>query len=693
MTYQPNKLLSSNPKSLLGAHITDRVVDFAVYSPQATRVELCLYSNGETQEQLEEQAKIELKMDEHGIWKASVEGIGIGTQYGYRAHGKWAPESNQGMFDPEKLLLDPYGKAVAGKPNFHPSMLHGQGDSAEAGLRSVVIDPHFDWEGDTSPEIPWDKTSIYELHVKGFTELLPDIPEELRGTYAGLAHPNVVKKIKDLGVTSVQLLPIHQHLNEGFLTEKGLTNYWGYSTLGFFAPHNEWGYSTDPVEQIREFKGMIKSLHQAGLEVILDVVYNHTCEGGIDGPILSFRGLDDDGYYLRDPKTKKHYWESTGCGNTFRIETPSTLQLILDSMRYWVESMHVDGFRFDLATTLGREEYSFNHKAAFFRAIYQDPVLSKIKLIAEPWDTGQMDSYQVGAFPMPWREFNDQYRDNLRKFWRGDADTAGEIARGLTGSERILAPNKGTPLAGINFVTCHDGFTLRDIVSYNNKQNQANLEDSRDGTDNNHSWKEQSDYRLQQQANLLATLILSPGIPFILSGDERNRTQQGNNNTYCQDNELSWIDWNETPETKTLEQLVIKCLELRRTLGIDSQAKFYNGEINPDTGNADVTWLENNGHHITKDQWHGRNPVPFIAQFTVPSHYLIILNPLPDSLQFLLPTIDQVQWQETLTTQGIVNNESKNQTTYPGGETITIGEKSLSVLKPITGNSHANLIS
>ncbi len=506
-------------------------------------------------------------------------GIGPGQRYGYRVHGPWAPAAGH-RCNPAKLLLDPYATAVDGQIDDHPSLCernpHGPdpADSAGHTMLGVVTDPAFDWGDDTRPCRPYSDTVIYEAHVKGLTRTHPDVPPELRGTYAGLAHPSVIEHLTSLGVTAVELMPVHQFVQDGVLQGRGLANYWGYNTIGFFAPHNAYSAHGTRGQQVTEFKEMVKALHAAGLEVILDVVYNHTAEGNEKGPTLSFRGIDNSSYYRLVDGDWRHYYDTTGTGNSLLMRHPYVLQLIMDSLRYWVTEMHVDGFRFDLAATLARQFHEVDRLSAFFDLIQQDPVISRVKLIAEPWDVGE-GGYQVGNFPPLWSEWNGKYRDAVRDFWRGEDHTLGEFASRLTGSADLYARHRRRPRASVNFVTAHDGFTLRDLVSYNDKHNEANGEDNQDGENDNRSWNcgvegptrdpAVRELRARQQRNFLATLLLSQGIPMLSHGDELGRTQRGNNNAYCQDNEISWIDWRLGDEQRALLGFTRRLIALRRS--------------------------------------------------------------------------------------------------------------------------------
>jgi glycogen debranching enzyme GlgX len=541
-----------------------------------------------------------------GIWHGALPDIAPGTRYGYRVEGPHDPA--QGLrFDPDNLLLDPYGLAVS--------------DTTEE-PHSVVVDPSFDWEGDAPMRHRWRDSVIYELHVKGFTKLHDRIPEEIRGTYAGLGHPAVTDYLRDLGVTAVELLPVHQFFSEPWLTARGAVNYWGYNSIGYFAPHAAYSSSGDRGQQVAEFKQMVKSLHRAGLEVILDVVYNHTAEGGPDGPVYSFRGFDDRGFYRRVPtgpgeEYDDTYWDVTGCGNTVNSDDPHALRLILDSLRYWVTEMHVDGFRFDLMSALTRsareDGVPIDMESKLLTAIGQDPVLRHVKLIAEPWDAS-MDGYLVGRMPPPWVEWNDQFRDTIRDFWRGQARGTHTVATRLAGSADLYADDGRSAYNSVNFVTAHDGFTVRDLVSYDHKHNEGNGEDNRDGTDNNRSWNhgvegETDDpdivaLRRRQAANLMATLCLSNGVPMLTAGDERGRTQRGNNNPYCQDNEISWVDWRADDAWLDVYEVVKCALRLRREHPALRQRHWFEGRPTIVGGPKDLAWLHPTGREMTDEDWH-----------------------------------------------------------------------------------------
>ncbi len=624
-------------------------MNFSVWSREAHAVELCLYDPAKP---ARESARIRLTRDEEGRWGGFVSGLPAGILYGFRAHGPWSPEIGQ-WFNPQKLLLDPHARAVAGSHEWNPLMEgsdhKGKRDLRDNGaraLKGVVIRDNFDWNGDKPPRTAWSDTIIYELHVRGFTKLHPELPSELRGTYAGLGHPLSVGYLKSLGVTSVQLLPVQLHLDDGFLLARGLTNYWGYNTLGFFAPHPEYAAARDPQAQVDEFKSMVRDLHRAGLEVILDVVYNHTAEGDENGPLLSFRGLDNVGcYMLNDEARTLNY---TGCGNTFNAASPGALRIILESLRYWVREMHVDGFRFDLAATLGRRGPHFDRDAPFFQAIANDPILSRVKMIAEPWDLGP-DGYQVGGFPAPWRELNGRYRDRVRCFWKGDDAAAASFAKRFCGSDEIFGSQGRPPHAGVNFITSHDGFTLRDLWSYNGKRNQANGEDNRDGDNTNHSWNCGAEGETTDAAVIalrrglvrasLATLFCSLGVPFLTMGDERWRTQQGNNNGYCQDNELSWLGWSEAGDSASILEFTQRMIGFRRERPELRRLRHFSGATDPTSGRRDVDWLDELGEPMSHHKWHEPARKFFAAMIDLGKGgaMLLTFNASADPVSFPLP--------------------------------------------------------
>jgi isoamylase len=645
----------------MGAVVTAEGVAFTVYASQAEAVDLCFYL---PERPTKEVARARMAAVEAGCWHLHLAGVPEGMLYGYRVHGVWAPE--QGLaHNARKLLLDPYARAIVGDCRGRLDMLTmpgprqppGSTDNGRTALKSVVLRGDYDWGGDLPPRIPWHETVLYELHVRGFTQLHPEVPPKLRGTYAGLATPPVVNYLKQLGVTAVQLLPVHQHLDDGFLVDKGLTNYWGYNTIGFFAPHTEYASTSDPVAMLREFKDMVKAYHAAGMEVILDVVYNHTAEGDGNGPTLMFRGLDNQAYYRFLEKEKRLYYHNmTGCGNAVASNRPAALRLALDSLRYWVTEMHVDGFRFDLAVTVGRGETGYDRGSAFFTAVGQDPVLAQVKMIAEPWDVGEMDSYQLGNFPAPWRELNGRFRDTARRFWRGDSHgTAASFAKRLCGSEDIFGWDRRPPTASLNFITSHDGFTLRDLVSYHQKQNLANGEENRDGDHDNHSTnggvegetqdKEINAARLCRARALIASMICAQGVPFITAGDERWRTQKGNNNAYCQDNGISWVDWEESAMAKQMREFVQELLAFRRAHEVLRRTKYYSGLLDRDSELRDVSWLDGNGGLLDHEEWHETERRRFGMLLAGPPVLLFLFSGADLPQAFPLPGGDNAEWE------------------------------------------------
>ncbi|MEW2250936.1 glycogen debranching protein GlgX [Streptomyces sp. NPDC006975] len=602
--------------SPLGATFDGAGTNFAVFSEVADRVELCLFDEGGTEE------RVELKEVDGFVHHIYLPDVGPGRRYGFRVHGPYRPERGE-RCNPNKLLLDPYAKAIEGDVRWDEALFpyhfgdtgrRNDLDSAPYVPKSVVVNPYFDWGSDHPPRTPYHETVVYEAHVKGMTRTHPAIPEAMRGTYAALAHPAMVDYFVKLGVTAVELMPVHQFVQDHALVEKGLSNYWGYNTLGFFAPHNAYCSSGQRGEQVQEFRAMVKTLHEAGIEVILDVVYNHTAEGNHLGPVLSLRGLDNAAYYRLSEQDPRYYWDTTGTGNSLRMNHPHTLQLIMDSLRYWVTEMHVDGFRFDLAATLARQFHEVDRLSSFFDLVQQDPVISQVKLIAEPWDVGD-GGYQVGNFPPLWTEWNGKYRDTVRDFWRGEGGTLGEFASRLTGSSDLYQSDGRRPYASVNFVTAHDGFTLRDLVSYNDKHNEANGEDNRDGESHNRSWNCGAEgptrdrgvlaLRARQQRNLLATLLLSQGVPMLLHGDELGRSQHGNNNAYCQDNELTWIDWAEAAEGSELLDFTRRLITLRREHPAFRRRRFFKGRVpqGTRTGEKDISWFTPAGQEMTDRDW------------------------------------------------------------------------------------------
>jgi len=602
----------------LGATYDGDGCNFNVFSEVAERVDLCLFDDDG------HETRVALPESRTFCWHGYVPGIQPGQRYGFRVYGPWDPARGL-RCNPNKLLLDPYAVAIEGAVVWHPAVFpfergaqgapdaHDKASELDSGPyvpKSVVADTTFDWSGDHRPNRPLHQTEIYELHVKGFTARMPDVPPELRGTYAGLAHPAAISYLTRLGVSAVELMPVHQFIHDGHLVSRGLRNYWGYNSIGFFAPHNEYSSTGERGQQVREFKEMVKALHAADIEVILDVVYNHTAEGNHEGPVLSFKGLDNTAYYRVIGSEPRYYMDYTGTGNSLNMRHPHVLQLLMDSLRYWVLEMHVDGFRFDLAATLARELHEVDRLSAFFDLIQQDPVVSQVKLIAEPWDVGE-GGYQVGNFPALWSEWNGKYRDTVRDYWRGADQTLGEFANRLSGSPDLYNSNGRRPLASVNFVTAHDGFTLRDLVSYSDKHNEANGEDNRDGENHNRSWNhgvegETDDpainaLRSRQQRNHLTALLLSQGVPMLLAGDEIGRTQRGNNNAYCQDNEVSWIDW--AAADTDLLYFTVSLLAFRRAHPVFRRRRWFQGRAIHGKDVRDIAWFTPGGQEMSEDDW------------------------------------------------------------------------------------------
>ncbi|NYD41304.1 glycogen debranching protein GlgX [Nocardioides panaciterrulae] len=697
----------------LGSDWSEESTNFAVYAPAATRAWVCLFDEDgvESRHQLTERSL--------GIWHGALPGVAVGTRYGYRVAGPWAPAEGL-RFNPDKLLLDPYARAVSGELSPHPSVFGyvpdrpeepNREDSAPHVPRSVVVHDDFDWGGDRPMRRRWRDTVIYEMHVKGMTALHDRVPEQLRGTYAGLAVPAVTDYLRELGVTAVELLPVQQFVPETALVSRGATNYWGYNSIGYFAPHHAYSSAGDRGGQVTEFKQMVRALHEAGLEVILDVVYNHTAEAGREGPTLCFRGLDDRGFYKRvqpalDPKTgtpvfDDTYWDVTGCGNTVNSSDPLALRMILDSLRYWVTEMHVDGFRFDLMSALTRTGDEVDMDCALLIAIGQDPILRHVKLIAEAWDAS-MDGYLVGGMPPPWVEWNDQYRDTIRDFWRGHSSGVHTVATRLAGSSDLYADDGRSPYNSLNFVTAHDGFTLRDLVSYDRKHNEANGEHNRDGADHNRSWnhgvegetddREIVALRRRQAANLMATLCLSNGVPMITAGDERGRTQRGNNNAYSQDNEISWIDWRPDDAWLDVYEVTREALRLRREHPALRQRHWFEGRPAILGGPKDLTWLHPSGREMTADDWHDeslrvvamfvsgkplRSPGPRGEQ-QVDKSFLIYLNSAADPAALEIPENVWVQAGEVVLS---TDPALPAGTSVKAGDRITVASRSVVVIR------------
>jgi isoamylase len=664
----------------LGATWSQKGVNFSIYSESTTGVDLCLFS-----ESGQEVERLPLQEVTGFVWHAFVPGIQPGQLYGYRAQGPFDPNSGL-RFNPAKLLIDPYAKALSGKlswnaPVFPYKIGHQEGDLAPSyendawGMpKCVVVDPVFDWEGDHRLEIPWHQSIIYEVHVKGFTIRHPELPENIRGTYAGLASPLMINYLKDLGITAVELMPIHEMLDDKFLIDKGLKNYWGYNTINYFSPTARYSSSGDTGGQLREFKEMVKALHKAGIEVILDVVYNHTSEGNHLGPMLGYKGIDNTTYYRLVWGQPRYYMDYTGTGNSLNVRHPEVLQLIMDSLRYWVLDMHVDGFRFDLAATLARELHEVDRLSAFFDIIQQDPVISQVKLIAEPWDVGP-GGYQVGNFPTLWTEWNGKYRDAIRRFCRGDDGLVSEIGYRLSGSSDLYQRTGRRPYASINYVTSHDGFTLHDLVSYNYKHNEANGEENRDGTNDNLSWNcgaegptdnlQIIELRERQKRNFLATLLLSQGVPMICGGDEIGRTQQGNNNAYCQDNEITWFDWNLDERKQSLLGFVSGLIKVRRKHPVLHRRHFFQGRPIRGPRIKDIMWLRPDGQEMTDKDWNagwikcislyldGESTDEFDqdGNLVIDDTLLLIFNYSIESITFFLPLAKpEEKWELILDT-------------------------------------------
>ncbi len=679
-------------------------VNFAVFSDHATRIELCLF-NGDR-----EITRLDLPERTANIWHGYIPGLRPGAEYGFRAYGKWEPKHGL-RFNPAKLQLDPYSRGLTGhvkpgplcldyvpEPDGSPAMTADKRDSAPEMPRSVVIDPGFDWGNDTSPRVPLAETVIYETHVRGFTRLFEAVPAELRGTYAGMGSQPALDYLRWLGITAVELLPVHAFVQDTRLAHLGLCNYWGYNSIGFFAPEPTYASTPDPQSAVREFKQMVKNLHAAGLEVILDVVYNHTGEGNHLGPSLALRGIDHASYYRLSPNDATFLLDFTGTGNSLNVQHPRVLQMICDSLRYWVQEMHVDGFRFDLATTLGRDETGFHDGAAFFDLLLQDPILSQVKLIAEPWDIGDY-GYQVGGFPHPWSEWNGRYRDALRLFWRGSHGFVDDLASRVAGSSDIYLWRKKGPTASINFISSHDGFTLRDLVSYNDKHNAANGEDNRDGDNHNMSWNcgaegptndaEINRLRRRQQRNFLATLFLSQGVPMIGEGDEYGRTKKGNNNTYCQDNELNWLVWDRDEDMRRLEVFTQRLIQFRKEHPVFRQTKYLVYRTIAD-GGADLAWFSATGRTMTIEEWNDERTLTvgmFLSGARIPEDqrtFFVIFHAGADETPFTLPGRDTCRWRtlmDTATEDGFVAGD----TISAAGDTVKLTSRSLRLFELCEG--------
>jgi isoamylase len=692
--------------SPLGARHDGIGTNFSVYAEAADGVELCLFGPGDDGG---DEERIELTETHGGCWHAYLPDVTPGQRYGYRVHGPWDPANGQ-RFNPAKLLIDPYAMAIEGGIEWGQAVFGHQmddpdaidtTDSAPAMPRSVVVNPFFDWEGDSPPRTQWSDTVIYEAHVKGATQRHPDIPEELRGSYTGVAHPAFIEHLTSLGITAVELLPIHQFVHDHHLVERGLRNYWGYSSIGYLAPHNEYGHRGELGQQVQDVKQMVKDLHAAGIEVILDVVYNHTAEGNHLGPTLCFKGFDNAAYYRLSHEDPRYYVDYTGTGNTLNARHPHVLQLIMDSLRYWVEEMHVDGFRFDLASTLARGMHDVDRLSAFFDLIHQDPVVNRVKLIAEPWDVGE-GGYQVGGFPPLWAEWNGKYRDTVRELWAGTELRLGEVAYRLTGSSDLYETSGRRPAASINFVTAHDGFTLRDLVSYNEKHNEANVGDEHSGEDHNRSWNcgvegptDDPDVlalRARQQRNMLATLLLSQGVPMLLGGDELGRTQGGNNNGYCQDTEISWFDWDDVD--RALCDFTADLIRFRLAHPTFRRRRFFEGRPLHGSDMHDLAWFGADGTELSDDVWdetHLRQVTMFIngdpveigrrGELVTDDSFLLVVNAHHEPVPVTMPPKDWGSgWKVVLDTATGFLEEG---TELKAGDTLEVTDRSLVLLQQV----------
>jgi isoamylase len=705
----PSRMRPGRPYPL-GATWTGAGVNFALFSEHATAVELCLFDAANLGREVD---RLRLRERTDQIWHVFLPDARPGFCYGYRVAGAYEPEAGH-RFNPAKLLLDPYARAIAGAVTWSDAtfdyrlgdpeaeMVSDERDDARDLPKSVVVDPAFSWGEDRPPRTPWNETVIYELHVKGFTIRNPEVPPEIRGTYAGLAAPAAVAYLKELGITAVELLPVHHSVTEKRLWDRRLINYWGYNSIGFFCPDSRFASSGDRGQQVAEFKAMVKTLHQAGIEVILDVVYNHTAEGNHLGPTLCFRGVDNGAYY-RLAEDRRHYLDYTGCGNTLDTVHPRTLQLIMDSLRYWVLDMHVDGFRFDLAAALARERHDVDRFSSFFDVITQDPVISRVKLIAEPWDLGE-GGYQVGNFPAGWAEWNGKYRDTVRRYWRGDEGQLADLAYRLTGSSDLYEQGGGRPYASINFVTAHDGFTLSDLVSYDTKHNEANGEDNADGADENLSWNggvegptddpAVIELRNGQMRNFLATLLLSQGVPMLCAGDEAARTQRGNNNAYCQDNEISWFPWPLSPAARRQLEFTRRLIRLRLENPVFHRRTFFRGQHIHTSAAKDLSWFRPDGKEMTQEEWangFGRclglrlagdaiEEVDDLGGPIVGDTFLVLANAHHDAVPFVLPAHEaRTRWESVLDTQAWEALDPPR--TYRAGEHYDLAGRSLAVLR------------
>jgi glycogen operon protein len=692
----------------LGATYDGSGTNFALFSEVAEQVELCLFDEDGAE------TKVALPERDAFVWHGYLPNVGPGQRYGFRVHGPYDPENGH-RCNPSKLLLDPYAKAVDGDIDWSQSCFsytwgdedsYDEEDSGPHMSKSVVVSPFFDWDNDRHPRTPYNETVIYEAHVKGLTMTHPDIPEEVRGTYAALAHPVMIEHYRKIGVTAVELMPVHQFVHDSHLADRNMRNYWGYNTIGFFAPHNGYSSSGQRGQQVQEFKAMVKALHAEGLEVILDVVYNHTAEGNQLGPTLSFRGIDNANYYRLVDEDNKHYYDTTGTGNTLLMKSPHVLQLIMDSLRYWVTEMHVDGFRFDLASSLARQFHEVDRLSAFFDLVHQDPVVSQTKLIAEPWDIGY-DGYNVGGFPPLWTEWNGKYRDTMRDYWRGEPETLAEFASRLTGSADLYENDGRRPYASINFVTAHDGFTMHDLVSYNEKRNEANGEGGNDGESHNSSWNcgaegETDDLdvialREQQKRNFLATLFLSQGVPMLLHGDELGRTQGGNNNVYAQDSEIAWVDWARAKEFEVLTEFVSQLAQLRREHPVFRRRRHFRGRPVRGTAIEDIGWYTPAGEEMSDEDWDSgfaksvtvflngdgiREPDARGERVTDDSFFLLF-NGHHEEIAFTLPDLGAGErWQVELDTAAPMLGEVEDRT-LKTGEAQAVDARSVLVLRKV----------